>query len=813
MAERVATVKLAVDSTQLSAGVGKAKRDLESLGNAGHAPSRAFRGAWTGAISMVGGEFANFALQVTDSLDLIGHKGAVAKLAALGGVTTALGGLLSQIGSGDKQAADQLKQAVGNAGKNFEDYGSQIEQAIKSQENLGHGAVDTQEALRKMTQATNDPAKALDRLSMAADLAAARHITLSEAADMIDKGFIGKGARLFAQYGIAVAKTVDPVKEAEAATKEHTKALNHLHLAVEREKLLSDEIHAKKKITAADEDKLRLAHEKVKQAQDDLTASNRHLKKAHEDASHAGEVQAHNMQLLHDKIKGQAEVAVDNFSGKISVFSAKATDALAQFGNSFGGIMISAGPALMGVAALMQIASSGAVVSAAKTLAAWATTFFGMARGVLWWAGVTIVEYAAAGAAAVASGLAAAAAWVVANAPMLLLIATVGAVVAAVVYAFNHWTWFHNGVIAVWNGIKTVTAGIISWWSSNWPKFSAVIVVVWNAIKSYVQTYIRIISDVISAVMLLIHGNWKGAWAKIQDAFSAAWNWIKSNIGPILAGLWNSIKGAISSWAGQMLQAGKNLLQGLIDGIQSKFGSVIAVIQSIAGGVIGAFKSILGIKSPSTVFRSHGIDIVAGLVAGIEYGRMGALNAAANLATGVGKKALESLKTVLGNRNSMASQISTSLVGDVTQIQGQNGGPVSSGDLMSGMKNRLARLTQFANNIKLLRGMGLSKEIITQIVNAGLDSGGATAAALVAAGRGGITQANSIENRSTQIANSIGMTQANSVYGAEIARALNNVEKNLGVHVKVYLDGKELHSSNVRHAQRYKNRNGSTALA
>ena len=41
-------------------------------------------------------------------------------------------------------------------------------------------------------------------------------------------------------------------------------------------------------------------------------------------------------------------------------------------------------------------------------------------------------------------------------------------------------------------------------------------------------------------------------------------------------------------------------------------------MKNLAGDVEGAFKSVLGIFSPSRVFAQHGKDIVAGLVQGID---------------------------------------------------------------------------------------------------------------------------------------------------------------------------------------------------
>ncbi|MFB7647124.1 transglycosylase SLT domain-containing protein [Streptomyces sp. NPDC056084] len=52
------------------------------------------------------------------------------------------------------------------------------------------------------------------------------------------------------------------------------------------------------------------------------------------------------------------------------------------------------------------------------------------------------------------------------------IIVVIGLVVAAVIYAYNHWTWFHNAVNAVWHGIA---AGAVWLWQTVLqPVFSAI---------------------------------------------------------------------------------------------------------------------------------------------------------------------------------------------------------------------------------------------------------------------------------------------------------------------------------------------------
>ena len=74
--------------------------------------------------------------------------------------------------------------------------------------------------------------------------------------------------------------------------------------------------------------------------------------------------------------------------------------------------------------------------------------------------------------------------------------------------------------------------------------------------------------------------------------------------------------GIINS-APDILKAGWEIIKGLVKGIGNGFASAINKIKELAKSIINKFKSLLGIKSPSTVFNSIGKNLVQGLINGI----------------------------------------------------------------------------------------------------------------------------------------------------------------------------------------------------
>src|SRR5690625_5389267 len=67
-----------------------------------------------------------------------------------------------------------------------------------------------------------------------------------------------------------------------------------------------------------------------------------------------------------------------------------------------------------------------------------------------------------------------------------------------------------------------------------------------------------------------------------------------------------------------LYQIGKDVIDGLINGIKSMVGKVSDAVKSVTSKITGTVKKILGIKSPSRVLAEIGRWTGEGLVVGIE---------------------------------------------------------------------------------------------------------------------------------------------------------------------------------------------------
>jgi hypothetical protein len=208
MAERSMKWVLTGEDRSASSTLGKAA-------TAGESASHKIGSAFQKLGGQLGGEFGEVLNKLGEGFEKTGEKGlSLGKKFAIGGAAVAgVGALLTMAGSKEKQATDQLKAAVDATGASYSDYSEEIEKTVKHEENFAHSAADTKTALQTLTQATGDTQKALDNMQLVTDLAAARHISLADAAGMVAKILGGGGGKTLIQYGIHMKTNADGTKD------------------------------------------------------------------------------------------------------------------------------------------------------------------------------------------------------------------------------------------------------------------------------------------------------------------------------------------------------------------------------------------------------------------------------------------------------------------------------------------------------------------------------------------------------------------------------------------------------------------------
>lgn len=150
-------------------------------------------------------------------------------------------------------------------------------------------------------------------------------------------------------------------------------------------------------------------------------------------------------------------------------------------------------------------------------------------------------------------------------------------------------------------------------------------------------------------------------------------NTVRSDIRNWFSALVNDFTSFFGGLNRDMNSWGSNIIWGLINGIESAANSLYSYVRRIANDISSAFKSVLGIFSPSRVFQQHGQDIVRGLALGITNNQ----HLATTAVQGLGR----------ATSNGYASSVGRAGSGAALQIEWVGG--QSDGQFMTWLKNNI----------------------------------------------------------------------------------------------------------------------------
>lgn len=127
-----------------------------------------------------------------------------------------------------------------------------------------------------------------------------------------------------------------------------------------------------------------------------------------------------------------------------------------------------------------------------------------------------------------------------------------------------------------------------------------------------------LISDIGSVIDWFVHldDHIKSAGESFAKFLDGVENWA-AEAGKAAANMVNAVADAIASLPAKMYEAGKNVWQGLVNGIQSGISNATGAAANFAKAVIDKFTTETDIHSPSKLFEQFGIYIDQGLANGI----------------------------------------------------------------------------------------------------------------------------------------------------------------------------------------------------
>ena len=170
--------------------------------------------------------------------------------------------------------------------------------------------------------------------------------------------------------------------------------------------------------------------------------------------------------------------------------------------------------------------------------------------------------------------------------------------------------------------IVTNLAGVIN---DNAPKILAagvqIIAALAKGLIQAIPTLIANIPEILNAIVnVFLAFNWlnigKQLVTAIGNGIKGAGSFISSSAKTIVDTLYNGVKQLPQT----MLNLGRQMIQGLINGIRGMIAGVKDNIAEVAYGAVSTLKNILGIHSPSTVFKEIGVNLMQGLSIGMKDG-------------------------------------------------------------------------------------------------------------------------------------------------------------------------------------------------
>lgn len=157
-------------------------------------------------------------------------------------------------------------------------------------------------------------------------------------------------------------------------------------------------------------------------------------------------------------------------------------------------------------------------------------------------------------------------------------------------------------IMFIWQQIKFYMGIILGIFQMVWPLISASVQIAWNAIKGIIKIVLDIILGLIQFWVKVFTGDWSGAWNTIKSLFKNIWDDI--------LGIFKGIN---------LVEIGKNIVQGLINGFGSMFGAIKQKVKDLANLIPDGLKKFLGIHSPSKVLADEvGQYLPKGLAKGMD---------------------------------------------------------------------------------------------------------------------------------------------------------------------------------------------------
>ena len=186
----------------------------------------------------------------------------------------------------------------------------------------------------------------------------------------------------------------------------------------------------------------------------------------------------------------------------------------------------------------------------------------------------------------------------------------------------NIWNTIWGGIKdftgSIWDGISSIISGTLG-------VITGVITGAWNGISSFLSGIMSGISSLISSTWNGITSGISGFMSGITSTISNGWNTVVSTVTTAGSNIVNAVTTAFSgavegarNFISGAIDVGANLINGFVDGVKNFAGNLINAVGDAVSGAINWAKNLLGIHSPSRVFKQFGVYTDQGFINGVD---------------------------------------------------------------------------------------------------------------------------------------------------------------------------------------------------
>ena len=194
---------------------------------------------------------------------------------------------------------------------------------------------------------------------------------------------------------------------------------------------------------------------------------------------------------------------------------------------------------------------------------------------------------------------------------------------------YQNWDKITESLDKASESLKNWFVGVGEWWNEKWQGFSTNFQTAWESLPGFVQHPIQALDQASAGLKQWFVGVgewWNQKWAGFKE------NWDKA---------WNSLVDTIKNLPAKFLDYGKNIVQGLIDGINNGIENAKKTAGGLAKAIIDKFTNDTEIHSPSALFERFGEFTDQGFANGITAALPYVEQAMTNLANVVQQKGNE----------------------------------------------------------------------------------------------------------------------------------------------------------------------------